>query len=157
MRNNSSLKKFFWIFWKVLSFESILKVEKIELKSWNFYHVILRPFSNYNDLTIYTFPKKKVKFDCSNDYSPRRVSTHVNRIAYSVCRKYTLLCIELVQKYRVFRINFPSLIPVISQLMTLTCIMVCILNKSKGLRYAIFQVSFSSQLTALFENSQKKN
>ena len=44
---------------------------------------------------------------------------------------------SVVLTYRVFRINLASLIPVTGQLMRLACIMVSILEKSKGLRTEI--------------------
>ena len=55
--------------------------------------------------------------------------------------------------YRVFHINLPSLIPVIGQLTRLTSVMFSIPKKSKGLRYAIFKISFSLKPATHFENS----
>ena len=55
--------------------------------------------------------------------------------------------------YRVFCINLPSLIPAIGQLVGLTCIMYSMPRKSKGLRYAIFKISFSVKPAVHFENS----
>ena len=55
--------------------------------------------------------------------------------------------------YRVFHINLPFPIPVMSQLMRLTRTMFSIPKKSKVLRYAIFKISFSPKPAAHSENS----
>ena len=56
--------------------------------------------------------------------------------------------------YRVFRINLPSFILMIGQPGRLPCIMFSISKKkTKGLRYAIFKISFSPKPIVHFENS----
>ena len=55
--------------------------------------------------------------------------------------------------YRVFRIYLAILIPVITQLMRLACIMVGSPKKLKGLKYAILKISFSFKCADHFENS----
>ena len=51
----------------------------------------------------------------------------------------------------VFRINLLSLIPVIGQLMRVTCSMVSIPKRSKGFRYAVFKILIFTQI-AQFKN-----
>ena len=58
--------------------------------------------------------------------------------------------------YRVFCFILPSVIPVIGQLMKLTCIMFSTAKKSKGLRYTIFKIYFSPEPSVHFKNSRKK-
>ena len=55
--------------------------------------------------------------------------------------------------YRVFRIDLPSLIPVISKLIRLICLMFSMPKKSKEVKYAIFKISFSPKPAAHLENS----
>ena len=52
--------------------------------------------------------------------------------------------------YRVFRINLFPLIPMIDQPMMLTCIMISLAEQSKGLRYVILKISFSSEPVTQF-------
>ena len=51
----------FFNFWKYLNFEWILQFFRIQLRSWNFYHVFLRSYWIYCNLAACRFPKKKTE------------------------------------------------------------------------------------------------